>query len=148
VDRPSEPPEEPVGPEGSASEPRESASEEASSPAPPPPVPPPPAAIPARQPPQAPRPTLVAGIVVGLGAAVIGVILVFVTIMSAMGSLYGQSIWVAIAAYFWPFIVLTVVGVLLMISRRWRRFGTGFLIIMAATAIVVLGPCIPMLVGP
>ena len=32
-------------------------------------------------------------------------------------------------------------------AARWRRFGTGFLIVMAATAIVVLGPCIAVLGG-
>jgi hypothetical protein len=99
-------------------------------------------------PPPAKRPTLVAGILVGVAAAVVGVILVVVTIVSAMNSMAGPpNVWVMIVVYFWPFIVLIVAGVLLMISRKWRRFGTGFLIVMAATAIIVLGPCIGLLVG-
>jgi len=93
-------------------------------------------------------PTLGAGVGTGLIAAVVGLFLVVVTITSGMNSSFDPpSIWTILGIYFWPFIVLTIAGVLLMISRKWRRFGTGFLIVMAGTAIVVLGPCAGLLAG-
>ena len=45
----------------------------------------------------------------------------------------------------WPFILVTVGAALLMISKRWRRFATGVLIVSAAAWIVVIGPCIALL---
>jgi len=46
-----------------------------------------------------------------------------------------------------PYIVLLVGSALLMISRRWRRFATGMLIMIAAAWLVVIGPCIGLSMG-
>ena len=45
----------------------------------------------------------------------------------------------------WPFILVTIGAALLMLSKRWRRFATGVLIVAAAPWIVVIGPCIALL---
>jgi hypothetical protein len=73
----------------------------------------------------------------GCGLQVLAVILFFLTgglMMGFLGSL-------------WPFILVTVGSALLMLSKRWRRFATGALIVCAATWIVVIGPCIAILSG-
>ena len=48
----------------------------------------------------------------------------------------------------WPFILITVLAAALLFSKRWRRFATGILIVAAATWIIVIGPCYPMLSTP
>jgi len=48
----------------------------------------------------------------------------------------------------WPFILITVLAALLLLSKRWRRFATGMLIVSAALWVVVIGPCYPLLSNP
>jgi hypothetical protein len=87
--------------------------------------------------PQDTRPGLGTGIATGCGLQVLGVVVVFGTLA------YVGSIW----GILWPFIIITVLAGLLMISRRWRRFATGVLIVTAAMWIVVLGPCVAVMGG-
>jgi hypothetical protein len=78
-----------------------------------------------------------AGVATGCGLQVLAIILFFAT-SALMFSFLGAL---------WPFILVTVGSALLMLSRRWRRFATGALIVCAATWIVVIGPCIALLGG-
>ena len=87
--------------------------------------------------PQAGRPGVGAGVATGCGLQVLAFILFFAS-ASLMLNFFGAL---------WPFILVTVGAGLLMISRRWRRFATGALIVCAATWIVVIGPCIALLGG-
>lgn len=81
------------------------------------------------------RPGVGPGVATGCGLQVLAVIAFFAT----GGFIAG------ILGILWPFIVVTVAAALLMLSRRWRRFATGVLIVSAATWIVVIGPCIALL---
>lgn len=75
-----------------------------------------------------------AGVATGCGLQVLAAIL-FVTTAGFM-SFFGAL---------WPFLLITIAAALLMISKRWRRFATGALIVAAATWIIVIGPCIFLL---
>jgi hypothetical protein len=83
------------------------------------------------------RPGLGAGLATGCGLQVLAVILFFVTAGIALG-FFGAL---------WPFILVTVGSALLMLSKRWRRFATGALIISAAAWITIIGPCVLILNG-
>ena len=48
----------------------------------------------------------------------------------------------------WPFILITVLAVVLLFSKRWRPFAAGVIIVAAATWIVVIGPCYELLSRP
>jgi len=76
-----------------------------------------------------------AGVATGCGLQVLAFVLFFAT-AGLMLSFYGAL---------WPFILVTVGSAVLMLSKRWRRFATGALIVCAATWIIVIGPCIAML---
>ncbi len=91
-------------------------------------------------PPPAPkdgRPGMGVGVATGCGLQVLAAILFFATLALAF-NFFGAL---------WPFIVITVGAALLMISRRWRRFATGVLIVSAATWIIVIGPCVGLMTG-
>lgn len=81
------------------------------------------------------RPGVGPGVATGCGVQVLALILFFLT-AGIIPSFYGAL---------WPFILFTVAAALLLISKRWRRFATGALIVCAATWIVVLGPCIALI---
>lgn len=81
------------------------------------------------------RPGVGPGVATGCGLQVLAVIVFFLT-SGYVGGILG---------ILWPFILITVAAALLMISKRWRRFATGALIVSAAMWIVVIGPCIALL---
>ncbi|GAA1981568.1 hypothetical protein GCM10009777_13930 [Microbacterium pumilum] len=83
------------------------------------------------------RPGVGPGVATGCGLQVLAVILFFLT-AGIIPSFFGAL---------WPFILFTIGAALLMLSRRWRRFATGALIVAAATWIVVIGPCIAIING-
>ena len=78
-----------------------------------------------------------AGVATGCGLQVLAFILFSVT----GGLMFG------FVGALWPFILVTIGSALLMLSKRWRRFATGALIVCVATWIVVIGPCIALLSG-
>lgn len=81
------------------------------------------------------RPGVGPGVATGCGLQVLAVVLFFLT----------AGLITGIFGALWPFILVTVGAALLMISKRWRRFATGVLIVSAAAWIVVIGPCIALL---
>ena len=81
------------------------------------------------------RPGVGPGVATGCGLQVLAVVLFFAT-AGLVAGVFGAL---------WPFILVTVGAALLMISKRWRRFATGVLIVSAAAWIVVIGPCIALL---
>lgn len=84
-----------------------------------------------------PRPGVGPGVATGCGLQMLAVLLFFLT-AGVVPTVFGAL---------WPFILFTVAAALLMISKKWRRFATGALIVSAATWIVVIGPCIALLNG-
>ena len=83
------------------------------------------------------RPGVGPGVATGCGLQVLAVILFFLT-AGLIPTFFGAL---------WPFILFTIGAALLMLSKRWRRFATGVLIVAAASWIVVIGPCIAIING-
>ena len=85
-----------------------------------------------------PPPGVGAGIATGFGLQFLGLILFQSTALAIPYPLLKL----------WPFILITVLAVLLLFSKKWRRFAAGVLIVSAAIWIVVIGPCYPLLSTP
>lgn len=95
-----------------------------------------------RPPVPAPRtgPGIGTGIGLGCGAHVLGVLFMLGALgaMLPFGGMFG---------ILWPFVLIAVVSLGLLIPERTRRVGAGMTIIAAATWIVLIGPCLAILGG-
>ena len=85
-----------------------------------------------------PPPGIGAGIATGIGLQFLGLIMFQGTALAIPYPLLKL----------WPFILITLLAAALLISKRWRLFAAGVIIVAAATWIVVIGPCYELLSRP
>ncbi|GAA1509623.1 hypothetical protein [Agromyces terreus] len=104
---------------------------------------PPAAPTPGAPAPGAPKPGLGTGVGIGVGtgigcgASLLALILMVLTGFAGWGaSFLGLT---------WPFLLLGLVSIVLLLFKRTRPIAIGMLIIAAAVWIVFLGPCIALL---
>lgn len=74
------------------------------------------------------------GVAIGCVSVIVGVLL----FLGSLGAGYGAL---------WPFVLLTVVSVIVAALPRARRVGVGMLIVSVAMWIIVIGPCFAILNG-
>jgi len=113
------------------------------------PTPPPPgwsATPPPGSPPPRRRFSVLAGILVGVGAFILSALIATVLVLSSLGSTtsgIGPLIGVAVT-----FLIAPVVAIVMLFSPRTRPGAAGILIIFAAGWILLVGPCVaPAFVG-
>ncbi|REJ07818.1 hypothetical protein DY023_02300 [Microbacterium bovistercoris] len=94
----------------------------------------------APRPPEKSGPGIGAGVGIGCGAHVLGFLLFMAT-----GSLLPYT-WGAVK-FVWPFVLVLILSVALLIVPRTRRIGAGMTIVAAAAWIIVIGPCIGLIGG-
>lgn len=81
------------------------------------------------------------GIPGGLGVGCAAIFAAFVASIALFSSLHSFFL-VNI-----PSVIAAALGVGLMFSPRWRRFGAGILIMVCAGWIIIVGPCTALVTG-
>ncbi|MGB4136230.1 MAG: hypothetical protein WA971_06690 [Microbacterium sp.] len=76
-----------------------------------------------------------AGVGIGCGLHVLGVLVMIVAMNLASGG-------ATVLSWIWPFILILIASVLTMFSAQHRRLGAGMLIVSAAAWLVLIGPCV------
>ncbi|HKT56768.1 MAG TPA: hypothetical protein VJR25_08345, partial [Microbacterium sp.] len=90
-----------------------------------------------------PEPSPVGGhVAAGVGLGLLGLVAGLIVAFSGVNlGTVGFPAWITTLT---GFSLVTAVGVVLTVLRRTRRTGAGYLIVVAASWIVIIGPCVTL----